>query len=295
MSTLKSFLTQTFPPKPTYSVDYIPDLTGKTVIVTGGKDLSFMHLRLGNTGVVYIGARSQEKAEDLKESTDKEALFLKLDLADLKAVKTSAEEFLSKEMELHVLFNNGGVMNPPIEMLTADGYDLQFGTNVIGHFYFTKLLLPLLISTANISPDSKVRVVNTSSVGHMAACKLDFETFKDGPKRKRMASQLANVVYAAKLARRYGNDGIVSTSLHPGNLRSDLQRYSSGIALRMAMRGLTPLWAGTSPEGRGFNGKVNPCCPINDHAVLKYDGRPRNISYLGPGLEKPVRRLKIRK
>jgi retinol dehydrogenase 12 len=82
-----------------------------------------------------------------------------------------------------------GVMNPPVEMLTADGYDLQFGTNVIGHFYFTKLLLPLLISTAKISPDGKARVVNTSSVGHMAACKLDFEIYKDGPRRKRMSSQ----------------------------------------------------------------------------------------------------------
>jgi NAD(P)-dependent dehydrogenase (short-subunit alcohol dehydrogenase family) len=80
-------------------------------------------------------------------------------------------------------------MGPPIEMLTADGYDLQFGTNVLGHFYFTKLLLPLLISTAKASPDSNARVVNTASVGHMFTCKLDFETFKDGPKRRKMATE----------------------------------------------------------------------------------------------------------
>jgi retinol dehydrogenase 12 len=80
-------------------------------------------------------------------------------------------------------------MWPPIEMLTVDGYDLQFGTNVIGHYYFTKLLLPLLISTAKVSPDGKARVVNTASVGHMFTCELDFETFKDGPKRKKMGTE----------------------------------------------------------------------------------------------------------
>jgi NAD(P)-dependent dehydrogenase (short-subunit alcohol dehydrogenase family) len=85
---------------------------------------------------VYIAARSSIKAEEaikeLKTGTGKLALFLKLDLADLKSVKRAAEEFLSKESQLHVLFNSGGVMFPPVEQLTADGYDLQFGTNVLG-------------------------------------------------------------------------------------------------------------------------------------------------------------------
>lgn len=103
---------------------------------------------------VYIAARNQKKANDaineLKNETGKEALFLKLDLADLKSVKAAAVEFSryscynrtriavnatrSKEKELHVLFNNGGVMMPPIDQLTTDGYDLQFGTNVLGMF-----------------------------------------------------------------------------------------------------------------------------------------------------------------
>lgn len=104
---------------------------------------------------MYLAARSREKAEgvikELGEATAKDAIFLKLDLSDLKAVKAAAEEFLrwlnsptpaqvhslsfcfSKETELHVLFNNAGVMHPPVEQLTADGYDLQFGTNVLGN------------------------------------------------------------------------------------------------------------------------------------------------------------------
>lgn len=104
---------------------------------------------------------------------------------------------------LVLIFFIRGVMTPPIEQLTADGYDLQFGTNVLGklslilyhpaadcfwnppgHFYFTKLLLPTLIATAKTSPDGKARVVNTSSLGHIYYG-LDFNTFKDGPARKR--------------------------------------------------------------------------------------------------------------
>ena len=97
----------------------------------------------------------------------------------------------------------GGVSIPPIEDLTTDGYDLQFGTNVIGtfgrrikhlttsthpshstgHHYFTKLLLPILISTAK-NTNSKTRVVTTSSSAHLLSTKVDYETLRDGPKRK---------------------------------------------------------------------------------------------------------------
>lgn len=77
-------------------------------------------------------------------------------------------------------------MAPPIDQLTADGYDLQMGTNVLGHFYFTKLLLPTLISTAKASPEKHVRVVTTSSLLHLFSS-LDFNTFKDGPARRRLS------------------------------------------------------------------------------------------------------------
>jgi len=160
-------------------------------------------------------------------------------------------------------------MAPPIDQLTADGYDLQFGTNVLGHFYFTTLLLPTLLAAAKSSPELGGRVVNTSSVGHLFN-NLDFNTFKDGPARKKMGTQLlycqskyGNVVFASELARRYGDQGIVSTSLHPGSVKSDLQRYGSFIQRffsdiflpESSYGALTQLWAGTSPEGRNLNGK----------------------------------------
>ena len=84
-------------------------------------------------------------------------------------------------------------MIPPIKDLTADGYDLQFGTNVLGHFYFTQLLLPLLIESAKTSPDGKARVINTSSSGHLMTKGLDFESFRDDgngqKKRKKIGTQ----------------------------------------------------------------------------------------------------------
>jgi len=93
----------------------------------------------------------------------------------------------SKEKELHVLFNNAAVMAPPIEQLTANGYDLQFGTNVLGHFYFTTLLLPAILAGTKTSGDGTARVVNTSSSGHLLS-NMNFNTFKDGPARKRVGT-----------------------------------------------------------------------------------------------------------
>ena len=99
-------------------------------------------------------------------------------------------------------------MFPPIEQLTTDGYDLQFGTNVVGtyllpptppclshprhtgHWYFTKLLLPMLIATAKTSTDGHARVVNTSSSASEFTSMLDFNSFKDGPARKKKRTEI---------------------------------------------------------------------------------------------------------
>ncbi|KAF5337815.1 hypothetical protein D9758_015699 [Tetrapyrgos nigripes] len=300
MGSTLSLLRETFPPKPKWTTNDIPDLTGKVMIVTGantgiGKDT--VKALLEHNAKVYLGARSQAKAEaaieDLRQKTGKEAIWLKLDLADLKSVKAAVEEFSSKESRLDVLFNNAGVMGPNFEDLTAQGYDLQWGTNVlgpsyfaswsinaisyrvllssIGHFYLTKLLLPILISTAEKNPDGKARVVNTSSSGHHGCQKLDFNTFRDSPARKKLGSfpglygqsKFGNILFANELARRYGDQGIVSTSLNPGNLSTDLARTMSKafkIVIDLflypsELGALTQLKAGTSPEGAEMNGK----------------------------------------
>jgi len=164
---------QIFPPKPTWSVEEVPDQTGKTVIITGGNNgigKETAKVLLSKGAKVYIASRSEERSqqaiEELKRETGKESVFfLKLDLADLVSVKAAAEEFIAKESQLHTLYNNGGVY-AVIDKLTSQGFDMQFGTNVLGHFYFTKLLLPVLTATAKDAPAGSVRVVNVASLGH---------------------------------------------------------------------------------------------------------------------------------
>ncbi|KAH7090885.1 hypothetical protein BKA62DRAFT_788305 [Auriculariales sp. MPI-PUGE-AT-0066] len=89
--------------------------------------------------------------------------LLELDLANLSSVKNAVDEFTSKEKHLNVLYNSGGVMATPINKLSADGFDLQFGTNELGHFYLTQLLMPTLLKTSAINPNDKPRIITTSA------------------------------------------------------------------------------------------------------------------------------------
>ncbi|KAH9991371.1 NAD-binding protein [Russula vinacea] len=230
---------------------------------------------LKHNAKVYLAARNATKANtaitELKNETGKEAIFLQLDLSDIAAVRKSAEEFLSKEAQLHILINNAGVMVPPVEDITVQKYDMQFGTNVVGHWLFTKLLLPALLAVTDASPTrEKARVVTVSSSANYFTNDIDFEAITDGPKRRKYnpwnlynKSKLGNVVVARELARRHG-DKIVSTSVNPGNLDTDLQRHMPKwqyailrhLLLYPASYGaLTQLYCATSPAAEDANGK----------------------------------------
>ncbi|KAL0961442.1 hypothetical protein HGRIS_006387 [Hohenbuehelia grisea] len=297
MGLVASLYDDMFPPKSKFSVDDIPDLSGKVAIVTGssaGIGVETVKALLIHNAKVYMANRSEEKTapiiKKLKEETGKEAIFLKLDLANLRAVKQAAAEYLSKENQLHMLFN-AGVMVPPIGKVTDDGYDLQFGTNVLGHYFLTTQLLPVLVATARATGKPS-RVINTSSNGHRLAKTIDFKTLKDGPQRIKKGeanlyaqSKLGNILFANELARQYGDQGIVSTSAHPGTLRTELQRDVStvqmvliGWLLHPAEKGaLTQLWAGTMPETESYNGEylsawariVKPNAASQDPALAK--------------------------
>ncbi|KAG8687069.1 hypothetical protein FRC08_012169 [Ceratobasidium sp. 394] len=278
-----------FPPKSLFSVEQIPDLTGQVIIVTGGNTgigKETCKALLNKNAKVYLAARSKARADDAlewlkREAGGKTAIFLELDLANLASVRKAAEEFKSKEQELHVLINNAGVMYPPISQRTSDGYDLQFGTNVLGHYLFTTLLLPTLIHTAKNSDISggHARVINTSSaaIWHPPAGGIAWETLGSddtsraacksvGMIRLYGQSKLGNVLFSNELARRYGEQGIISISLHPGAIKTELQRHiwvpepiKEFIAARVlypASHGaLTQLYAGTIPDVEHLNGK----------------------------------------
>lgn len=269
-------LAQTFPPKPEFSTDQIPDLTGKVTLVTGGNTgvgKETVKALLEHNAKVYLAARNGDKAQkaiaDLKAVTGKEAIFLELDLASLKSVRAAAAEFLSQEKELHILFNNAGVMWPPIDLLTEDGFDLQWGTNVVGHWLLTELLVPALAAAAKSSPDGHSRVVTTSSSGAYLES-LHYDTFRDSPKRKKLGrqalyfqSKLGNAMVAREAAKRYADKGILSFTCNPGNLNTELPRYATPfqqavikrITYPAAYGALTQLWAGTMPETAKYNGE----------------------------------------
>lgn len=224
---------------------------------------------------VYVAARSEEKAlaaiESIKAATPDaenpgELVFLRLDLADLTTIKASAEEFLSKESKLHVLFNNAGILAPHSGLpRTPQGYELHLGVNNIGTFMFTKLLTPILAATAKTEPPNTVRVIWVSSSGaeggsyYPGGVNMDnLDYHKSSPHVIRYCSSKAgNYLHATEYARRHKSDGIVSVALNPGNLNSDLYRDQWAIigfvirntVLHPSIFGAyTELWAGLSPE-----------------------------------------------
>ncbi|KAH9015085.1 NAD-P-binding protein [Lactarius pseudohatsudake] len=263
-------ISQFFPPKPTWTAADVPDQTGKTVIVTGGNGgigRETARVLLSKGARVYITTQSEEKSqkaiEELKKETGKDSIFfLKLDLADLVSIKAAAKEYISKETELHTLYNNGGVMNTPIDHVTTQGFDMQFRMNVLGHFYLTKLLLPVLTATAKKTPVGTVRVVNVSSIAHLygASEGIRWATLAPGndslEARKKLGStklygqsKLGNILFSKALAWCYAAEGIVSTSLHPGLIHMDLGRYD------VSYGAITSLYAGTAPAVGELNGK----------------------------------------
>ncbi|KAH7101566.1 NAD(P)-binding protein [Auriculariales sp. MPI-PUGE-AT-0066] len=274
-----SLFAELFPSKTSpWTGENMPDQSGKIFIVTGGnsgagKETCLQLLSKG--GKVYMAARSRERAEEAiaelaTETGGHKAIFLPLDLADLASVKAAAAEFLTQESQLHVLFNSGGVMAAPMDQLTRDGYDLQFGTNVVGHFYLTSLLLPTLLATSKAT-GVKSRIITTAAGLYRSHPRVNYDTLRDGPARRKLdpltlyaQSKYANIVVSNEYAKRYGKD-LIAISLHPGVFKSELQRHMKPLPFSMwiGMKFAVPVWmgainqmyAGTIPDAEKFNGK----------------------------------------
>ncbi|KGO66116.1 Glucose/ribitol dehydrogenase [Penicillium expansum] len=224
--------------------DFIPDLAGKVAIVTGGHTgldefliSSIPHSGFGTSielakhgARVYIASRSAAKFKDaeqdiLSEYPKADVRFLMLDLADLKTVREAAERFVQ-------LLSSSGtaysfqVMCVPYEE-TGNGFEMQIGVNYIGHFVFTKLLIPILQKTAETTEKGSVRVVNVSSDGHAKLAPKEGIIFSDMNMKNDFSvwaryghSKLANVLHSRALAKRYPN--ILTLSLHPGTVKTNL-------------------------------------------------------------------------
>jgi NAD(P)-dependent dehydrogenase (short-subunit alcohol dehydrogenase family) len=211
----------------------LPDLSGQTVIVTGassGIGLETARALTAHGARVILAVRDAAKG-------DKAAATLPgpgthevrvLDLASLESVRSFASEW--QEQPIDLLINNAGVMIPPLGR-TADGYELQFGTNHIGHFALTNLLLPHVTG----------RVVAVSSNAHRAG-RMDFDDLNWERKKYRAwraygQSKLANLLFTAELQRRLTEAGskVLSMAAHPGYAATNLQSHSQSRLMEFAM------------------------------------------------------------
>ncbi|KAG0650151.1 Short-chain dehydrogenase reductase [Hyphodiscus hymeniophilus] len=179
----------------------------------------------------------------MEKPSSGQILPLVLDLANLPTIKGAVEELKTKVTKIEAVFFNAGVMTPPRGSKTVQNYELQWGTNVVGHFLLQKLLLPLLLSSAK---SSEVRILWTSSDGHNMSPSPDGIFWDDingdktnlGSWSLYAQSKAGNVILAAETARRYGGENIISASLNPGHLKTDLQRHSDSIFMGLIEKAL---------------------------------------------------------
>ncbi|MCK5696157.1 MAG: SDR family NAD(P)-dependent oxidoreductase [Desulfobacula sp.] len=248
----------------------ISDQAGKVVIITGGSSglgLETAMVLSGKNARVTIGVRNLEKAKTAlsiikHKSPDTDIRIMELDLADLSSIKNFTDKFKQTDSHLDLLINNAGVMIPPYQK-TIDGFELQMGTNHLGHFALTCRLIDLLKHT----PES--RIVNVSSMAHKAG-NINFDDLNwEKRKYKKWSaygdSKIANLYFTFALQTRLEeeNSHVIVTAAHPGWTATKLQRHS-GIfsvlnpvfAQTIPMGALPTLYAATGPDvsGKDFFG-----------------------------------------
>lgn len=245
-----------------WTTEDIPDLDGKQAIVTGsnsgiGYEMALALHKAGAT--VTIAGRDAQRlnqaAEKIQEVVGKETIETAvLNLASLAQIKQFVENYVHTHSRLDILINNAGVMMPP-QSLTVDGYELQFGTNFLGHFALTGHLYSLLKQTPG------ARVVTLTSGAYKWATGIDYDNLRTeksyDPVREYGISKLADLWFALELQRKMNSAGadLYSIAAHPGIVRTGLQRHIDATALNSYNEVMEPwqgalpaLFAATSPE-----------------------------------------------
>ncbi len=275
-----------------WTSDNIEDQSGRIAIVTGSNSgIGFEAAKvLAEKGAaVTLACRSTSKAQTAAEAIRAGGVsgsveVAELDLAELASVRAFADAFNADHDRLDLLINNAGVMMPP-KSQTADGFELQFGTNHLGHFALTAHLTELLGAT----PGS--RVVNVASMAHRFGT-IDFDDLQWESRRYSKGasygqSKLANLLFTFELQRRLdaAGAGTLAVAAHPGWTATNLQRHTGAGNLFNPVFGMKPwqgalptLYAATAPEAeagayygpkgllemRGFPGKVGSTAESRD-------------------------------
>jgi NAD(P)-dependent dehydrogenase (short-subunit alcohol dehydrogenase family) len=290
--------------RPAFSPEDIGDLTGKVVLITGatsgiGREAA---VKLAAHGaLVVLGCRDIRKGEKTADhimglSPDASVEVLQFDLADLSSVRAAAGQFDRTHDRIDVLVNNAGVMGTPY-LLSADGNELQFATNHLGHFALTGLLLPVLLGTDHS------RVVTVSSHGHRQG-NLHFDNlqFEHGGFQRARAygnSKLANLLFTYELDRRLRAAGgrTIAVAVHPGWTRTALlaggptvgasrfmaraSRLLGRFGGQSAAHGALPtLYAATADDVRGgeYFGPGSPGQMFGPPKVVSSNRRSRNLA-----------------
>jgi NAD(P)-dependent dehydrogenase (short-subunit alcohol dehydrogenase family) len=241
----------------TWKAAEIPSLSGKRVLITGANSGIGFHtaLKLARKGAeVMLACRDKRRGEHAlaRMDTDSPSAHTELvivDLASLDSVREFAKKELARRRPLHMLINNAGVMAPPKRLETADGFELQFGTNVLGHFALTALLMPALELAATGSTD-RPRVVTIASIAHKRG-RLNFDDLQStksyGPMRAYQQSKLADLMFAFELNRRLraGGSKVMSVAAHPGVAETNLFQVGDYSSIERAARNLVGHVIGT--------------------------------------------------
>ena len=230
------------------------DLSGQRILVTGastGLGQETARSLAAHGADIVMTARTLERGADALAAVRAEAApgatveMVAVDLASLESIRACTKALLADGRPLNALIANAGVMACPFDT-TADGFEMQFGTNHLGHFTFVNELAPLLIAGA------PSRVVVLSSHGHrFANVDLDDPTFERTEYDPLIAygrSKTANVLYAVELDRRLRDKGVRATALHPGMIVTDLGRHMTEEVIESMRRFPRPKQAPGAPR-----------------------------------------------
>jgi NAD(P)-dependent dehydrogenase (short-subunit alcohol dehydrogenase family) len=262
-----------------WKAEDIAPQSGRRFLITGANSGIGYHaaLKLARKDAeLILACRDRSKGEAALARLHGEAPGIRaevavLDLASLSSIRKFAAEELARERPLHVLINNAGIMAVPRRTETVDGFEMQFGTNVLGHFALTGLLLPALERTAAATSEAP-RVVTIASLAHKRT-HLDLEDLQSvkaySPLRAYQQSKLANLMLAFELSRRLraASSKVISVAAHPGVASTAIFRtddrsatakmlravagHAIGIFLNTDAEGALPtLYAATSPEAK---------------------------------------------
>ncbi|HVV85003.1 MAG TPA: SDR family oxidoreductase [Kofleriaceae bacterium] len=203
------------------------DLTDRTYVVTGantGIGKETVRVLAGRGARVVLASRSPDKTrpviEELKQATGNDRLdYVELDLGDLASVRRAAADLLARDLPIHGLINNAGLAGP--RGTTKQGFELAFGTNHLGHFLWTKLVLD------RVRASGPARIVNVASASHYQARRIDWDALRKPTASltglpEYAVSKVANVLFTRELAKRLPASEVTAYALHPGAIASDI-------------------------------------------------------------------------